>query len=270
MKLRLLAVVCALAISLFVPASTVAASAAPLYYVSLGDSLAAGTQPGQFSSHQGYADQLYADLHATMPTLQLVKLGCPGESTVSMIAPYLPFEGRNAHNPCQYPHGSQLAEAISFLHAHRNFVRLVTIDIGPNDIFKFGQTAGIQAIQANLPAILTGLRQAAGPDVPIVGMNFYDPFLWDVWVANPSGLAAEITNAVGVNLFVFGAIYAAAGMPVADVQAAFATTDTTLVNGTPRNVVNICAWTWECGPEHNIHANATGYHMIAVAFEKRL
>lgn len=183
-----------------------------------------------------------------------------------MITPDLPFEGRNAHNPCQYPHGSQLAEAVNFIHAHRQFVRLVTIDIGPNDLFRGG---GVPAIAANLPLILVALRDAAGPGVPIVGMNFYDPFLADVWFAQPAGLPAEVASIVALNNF-FDAIYAAAGDPVADVETAFSTTDATLVGGTPVDVLRICAWTWECSPAHDIHANATGYGVIAHAFEAAL
>jgi hypothetical protein len=57
------------------------------YYVSLGDSLAAGTNAsgvGVAFTNLGYADQLHAALSADDPKLDLVKLGCPGESTVSM------------------------------------------------------------------------------------------------------------------------------------------------------------------------------------------
>ena len=74
------------------PGSALAASSAskaPVYYLSLGDSLAAGEQPtlppGQNFGDEGYADQLYAIEHATIQNLQLVKLGCGGESTASMI-----------------------------------------------------------------------------------------------------------------------------------------------------------------------------------------
>ena len=111
MRLRLCTTIFALALFTLATGTAASASAAPTYYVSLGDSLAAGTQPGHFSTNESYTDQLFADLHTTRPTLQHVKLGCPGETTASMISPDLPFEGRNAHNPCQYPHGSQLAEA---------------------------------------------------------------------------------------------------------------------------------------------------------------
>ena len=269
MRLRLCATIFALALITLATGTAASASAAPMYYVSLGDSLAAGTQPGHLSTNESYTDQLFADLRAGKPTLQHVKLGCPGETTASMITPDLPFEGRNAHNPCQYPHGSQLAEAVSFLHAHQKFVALVTIDIGPNDLFRGG---GVPAITTNLPVILAALREAAGPGVPIIGMNFYDPFLAPVWFSNPAGLGTEIAQAVGLN-GVFDAIYAAAGIPVADVGAAFQTTVTTPIGGVPLNVLRICAWTWMCAPAPlgpDIHANAAGYHVIALAFEAKL
>ena len=269
MKLRFLVTICALLLAVS-PAGAAAAAteAAPVYYVSLGDSLAAGTQPPEpanLFTNQGYADQLAADLRLRMPTLQLVKLGCPGETTASMITPDLPLEGRNAHKACQYPHGSQLAEAVSFLHAHQRSVALVTIDIGPNDLFRGG---GVPAIAANLPGILAALRAAAGPSVPIIGMNFYDAFLVS-WFSDPSSLTGEVARAVAFNDFL-ESIYAAAGDRVADVETAFATTDTTLVGGVPLDVLRICAWTWMCAPAPlgpNIHANAAGYGAIAKAFE---
>src|SRR5438132_14287173 len=166
MKLRFLVTICALALVLSPTAAAAASDSAPSYYLSLGDSLAAGTQPGREFTNEGYADQLAAALRTKMPTLQLVKLGCPGEATTSMITPDLPFEGRTGHNACRYPRGSQLAEAVNFLHAHQRSVALITIDIGPNDILD--PTRGsLATIQANLPVILATLRKAAGPGVPI-------------------------------------------------------------------------------------------------------
>ncbi len=57
-------------------------------------------------------------------------------------------------------------------------------------------------------------------------------------------------------------------------QAAFSATDfadaATLpgVGTVPLNVARICEWTWMCAPSPigpDIHANSTGYQMIAVA-----
>jgi len=271
MKLRFLVTIIALALALSpMGAPAAATETAPSYYLSLGDSLAAGTQPGRAFTNEGYADQLAGLLRARMPSLRLVKLGCPGETTTSMITPDLPFEGRNGRNACHYPHGSQLAEAVSFLHAHQRSTALVTIDLGPNDLFRGG---GTDAISLNLPRILAALRDAAGPGVPIIGMNFYDPRLALSWfVTHPGDLGAlgvEIANAILFNDLI-EALFAAAGDPVADVESAFRTTDTTLVGTTPRDVVVVCLWTWICAPEQDIHANATGYGVIAVAFLAKL
>ena len=64
------------------------------YYLSLGDSLAQGYQPigGPPSPAappgygHGYADQLFKVERGRYTQLQLVKLGCGGESTVSMLS----------------------------------------------------------------------------------------------------------------------------------------------------------------------------------------
>jgi hypothetical protein len=63
--------------------------ASPSYYLSLGDSLSRGVQPdpagASLPTQQGYPDQLYAALHLGHPGLRLVKLGCSGETTHTMI-----------------------------------------------------------------------------------------------------------------------------------------------------------------------------------------
>jgi lysophospholipase L1-like esterase len=55
------------------------------YYVALGDSLSRGYLPGSGDTDQGYVDYVYLRLHAKDPSLQLVKLGCNGETTATMI-----------------------------------------------------------------------------------------------------------------------------------------------------------------------------------------
>jgi hypothetical protein len=63
------------------------------------------------------------------------------------------------------------------------------------------------------------------------------------------------------------------------VQDAFGTadfTDTATLPGVgtvPLNVARICTWTWMCAPSPvgpNIHANATGYQVIAAAFARAI
>lgn len=268
------------ALLLFVTAGTTLAAGgssadhAKRYYVSVGDSLAAGVQPigdpaDLYRTDEGYAEQLLAIARVESPKLSLVKLGCPGETTTTMIAGGI----------CAYPHGSQLDEAVSFLKAHRSFVAFVTIDIGANDFPCQAAEcipAGAAAIQANLPTILTALRAAVGPSVPIVGMTIYNPFL-AAWLLGPEGQAfaqLSATYLMGpVNALLRG-IYVAAGAGVADIETAFSSNDfaTQVDLGfglIPLNVARICTWTWVCAPAPwgpDNHANVAGYGVIAGAY----
>jgi lysophospholipase L1-like esterase len=283
MKLRLsfLAVLCAVAaMTAATQASPVRAASKATYYLSLGDSLAQGYQPvgGPPSSaappgyDQGYADQLFKLERDKYTQLQLVKIGCGGESTVSML---YGSQDRSVALSCgppsfyaeHYPDGgTQLAEAVAFLQEHRGSVAFVTIDVGANDVLG---PSGLGPALSNLPVILAALRAAAGDGVPIVGMNYYDPFAPQAWSQGAlAGLQAQVAGIVAID-DAFDHIYSDAGDPVADVMSAFAVTDFTLVDGTPLNVRRECQWTWICTPPPlgpDIHANTDGYGVIAQAF----
>ena len=247
------------------------------YYLALGDSLAQGVQPNAAGvsvvTGDGYPDQVYAALHPSRPGLKLVKLGCPGETTASMINGGI----------CPYQGGSQLAAAVAFLQAHRGRVLLVTLDIGANDPEHCGGEPGLSqlakcavkdvpAAVGHLGTITTRLKAAAGPSVRIVGMNYYLPALAE-WRSGLPGhvvaWTAEKLAAIYNNLL--GRVYVKSGVRVANVFGAFDTGDFTRPAGTnvPRNVARLCRWTWQCaapprGP--NQHANQAGYRVIAQAF----
>jgi len=280
---RFMAVLAATLLLFVTAGSTLAAGGsssehAKVYYVSVGDSLAAGVQPigdpaDLYRTDEGYAEQLLAIARVESPKLSLVKLGCPGETTTTMI------EG----GICSYSHGSQLDEAVAFLKAHRAFVAFVTIDIGPNDFPCYEAEciqAGVTAIQTNLPRILAALRAAAGPGIPIVGMTIYNPFL-AAWLLGPDGQAYaqfSATYLLGpVNALLSG-IYLASGAGVADIETAFSSNDFTTpfdigFGPIPINVARICMWTWVCAPAPlgpDNHANAAGYGVIAGAFADTL
>jgi lysophospholipase L1-like esterase len=294
-----LAALLAVAIFLVGSASASAAPAAsahpgPSYYLALGDSLAQGVQPAtpplpvgiklgeSIETDQGYADDLYAHYKTAFPgPLTLVKLGCPGETTGSMLT--------GTGTPCPYHQKSQLAAALAFISAHRSAVKLITIDIGANNVdgCAAGTTInqaclakGIAAAKHDLPLIVGALRHAAGGHTVIVGMNLYDPFLAE-YLTGPAGQSlAKESVALGVTFNkLLRASYLAFGVRTANVQGAFSTTDFTDtapvpgVGTVPVNVARICDWTWMCAPSPvgpNIHANATGYRMIARAFERSI
>jgi lysophospholipase L1-like esterase len=267
---------------------------APVYYLALGDSLSQGVQPatpplppgvtlGQsIETSQGYANDIDARYApASGGRLKLEKLGCPGETTTSMLT--------GAGSPCTYPQGSQLAAALAFIRAHRGKVGLITLDIGANDvdgcvaggvISQTCVTSGIADVKHDLPLILGALRRAAGPRALIVGMSLYDPFLADylTGAAGQAAAAQSVTLAEQLN-GLLAAADKAAGARTAGVQDAFSTadfTDTATLPGVgtvPLNVDRVCTWTWMCAPSPvgpNIHANATGYAVIAAAFERAI
>lgn len=153
-------------------------------------------------------------------------MACSGETSGSMLA---------GSNCPAGPQHSQLKEATSFLQAHQGSVGLLTIDIGGNDVVYCASGASLDVgcalrnlttMQRNMRTILSDLRQAAGASVPIVGMNYYDPWLGD-WLTGGS-LRAFATGSVSlVTLFnqILAQVYGTSGFPVADVASSFHMTD---------------------------------------------
>jgi lysophospholipase L1-like esterase len=258
----------------------------PTYYLALGDSLAQGVQPNaagkSVETNHGYADFLYATEKPLIKGLKLVKYGCPGESTSSMI---------NGGPFCKdRPYrGTQLAAAIRFIATHK--IAFITLDIGANDVDGCARYSGAQlfacigtgtaTIKTNVPKIVKALRQAAGAKVKIAGMTYYDPFLAYYFgdashkaLAQPS---VALTKGINDGLI---SDFQAQRIKVADVATAFDTytpfTTTTTLRGhgtVPLAVAQICRLTWMCaaaprGP--NVHANTAGYKKIAGVFAAKL
>ncbi|MDX6669137.1 MAG: hypothetical protein QOK04_2517 [Solirubrobacteraceae bacterium] len=256
---------------------------APSYYVSLGDSLARGWQPGSDGhsrdTNQGYVDDVGASLASTHSGLATVKFGCAGETSGTMLAGGI----------CHYAHGSELGEAEAFLRAHRAKIVAVTVNIGDNDVEQCLVHSHIDsacvnremaAVQAQVPKIAQRLRTAAGKNVPIVGLTDYDQFL-AYWLSGSAGqrLAKRSVRIIGRLNRTIDGIYANNGVRVADAAHAFSTDDLThftWLRGhgrVPVAVARVCRWTWACsGPPigFNDHANATGYRVLGKVILKLL
>jgi len=227
-------------------------------------------------TRQGYPDQVYAALRPRHPGLRLVKLGCPGETTGTMINGGI----------CRYPGGSQLAAAVGFLRAHRGHMFLVTVDIGANDLEDCSSRSNVLKMLAcfvtdmpgadsHLTTIMSRLRTAAGPSVRMAGMSYYLPALaqWRDGLAGQAIARLSERLEVGYNESLEH-VYGEYGARVANVFGVFDTGDfgnQVTVPGlgqVPRNVALLCRWTWACaaaprGP--NQHANTAGYGVIARA-----
>jgi lysophospholipase L1-like esterase len=289
----------ALVVTIAALAPAAAQAAKPKYYLALGDSLSVGVQPNSagksVETQHGYTNQLFASKRRSIPGLRLYSLGCGGEDTASMLGTgpktFCQYTGDHRIGYSKRRRGSQIAAAEKFLREHRGQVAFVTIDIGANDVDGCATggavnvaclNAGIASIKNNIPKISKRLRAAAGRSVTIVGMTLYDPFLALYFDPNTRGIAVASPGlAKQVNQSITNGHKRNGVTRVADVSKAFSTDVTTPVTYSgpltnnqpqqvPRNVERICQYTWMCvrppvGP--NIHANATGYGVIANTFK---
>jgi lysophospholipase L1-like esterase len=220
---------------------------------------------------KGYAGPVRAAVEGRHGTTALVNLGCSGETTSSML------DGGS----CSYAKGSQLAQAEQFLRDHAADTHLVTLDIGGNDVARCGfeglkpecTKPALATLSGNLPKITSRLR-AAAPNVQIVLLNYYDPFLV-LDLVGSSGLGqTSVTELAKLNAAIDRSAKAS-GATVADVAAAFQTTVKTPVEvkgvGTvPTNLGRILQWTWMAAPRFDFHANDTGYAVMGKAVERQL
>ncbi|MGZ8630782.1 MAG: SGNH/GDSL hydrolase family protein [Actinomycetota bacterium] len=252
-------------------------------YLALGTSLAVGYQPGRGETTKGYVDDLLRRVQEQIPALSLRNVGCPGETSRSMIT--------GKHSLCDYAAGSQLDAAVSFLEAHPGQVAFITIDVGANDlIFRclafntglFDKACVVDLLprlQSRLTRIVDALGTAAGPGVPIVAMTYYNPLL-GFWGLVPGGrhLARADQRVWAMLNAALATAFGDAGATVADVAATFRIddfTDTVWVPGRGRIPVNValtCRWTWFCSTKFftDVHTNQTGYRKIARTFDREL
>jgi hypothetical protein len=200
------------------------------YYLSLGDSLSVGYQPNSTSAcpnstsikgctTQGYTNDLYKNYKKRIKGLKAKELGCPGETSSTMIGGGI----------CTYADGNQLAQAENFI--EHNDVAFITIDIGANDVdlcadyvlsknsatgepdpdyatdvdncvnngvtpetvgadgypaSDYGvssSTGGIAGINTNLPTILSGLENAETSSALSKGAAIYGMSYYDPFLA---------------------------------------------------------------------------------------
>ena len=249
--------------------SASAASPQPLYYVAMGDSLAAGV--GASTTGNRYVNVLYQHELSRFPGLQLDNIGCSGATSGSVIywTGMLVYNRDAARGRGGLPPGASRAGGV------------LTIDIGGNDVdgCLTGQTVnagcvqnGLASITSNLPKILSGL-EGAYPGLAVYGMNYDDPFLGE-WLTGSAGQSlARQSESLVVDLNVLLAqLYTSGGAATADPATLFQTTDFALT-GTylgavePQNVADVCNWTLFC-TNQNIHANDLGHALLATAFEQ--
>ena len=260
--------------------TTAAPAAGTRYYVSLGDSYAAGYQPGKGSTTDGFAYQLVNEAGAQQHPLQLANFGCSGATTTSLLNDVGCPSIALGPGAAPYDGQTQIEAAEAFLQAHPGQVDLITVSIGGNDVTKCAAqpdpvpcvTGAVSEVSTNLTTIVQRLRAAAGPDVLIVGTTYPDVLLGS-WVSGtPSDQQLATLSVTAFKSLINPTLqkaYESVGGQFVDVTAASGAygpmTDTTTVDPygiIPVPVAQVCDLTYFCAV-HDIHPNADGYKLIA-------
>ena len=222
-------------------------------YLALGDSFAVGI--GASSKSDGYVPLFFSFLEdSRAEDLSLRNLAVGGETTASMIA-----KGQ---------FGMALAE-LRFRNqdnSPKNDVFVLTVDIGGNDVRDLageGQpcappasitdapctsavTRTLEAVSQNLTAILRSLRVAAGPDVTILVLDYFNPY---------SGTGQPLEQAGDLVLPLLNKeISDVAALP--DIDADVVETFDAF-EGKGAQLTNVT------GPEGDFHPNDAGYRLLA-------
>lgn len=235
-------------------------------YLALGDSLAAGYQPGGAELRDSAYPALAAGrLARDGVDLTVENLSCSGESTQTFL------EGGR----CDFAEGSQMAAAESLLEERDGEVALVTIDIGGNDLRTcIGRDLvvdegcvdeGLGSVDTNLPEILERLRAAAGPEVPVLVLGYYNPWLAASYIGEGEEQLAVASRAyTALDRAIRSTAEDEGAVPV-PLTSAFRLDDEspTTFGGreVPTNVAQVCTLTYIC-TELDIHLTDEGAAVV--------
>ena len=285
---RRLIPVAVLLLALAVP-SVAQAKQKPSYYVSLGDSYAAGYQ--RFSAtdakttRDGFAYQLVGKARKRGYKLKLVNFGCGGETSVSILKRKTKCSGLGPGG-ADYAGRTQAAAAVKFLRAHKGQVKLITVSIGGNDVTACAREAdpvacvgpAMEKVKANGKVLLERLRKAAGKKTRIVGITYPDVILGS-WVGDkPDQNLAKLSVVAFQSLLnpALKEMYTSVGGRFVDVTKATGaytpldqTTTLAPYGVIPVAVAEVCNLTAYC-KFRDIHPNREGYAIIADLIAKTL
>ncbi len=232
------------------------------YYLVIGASSSDGFEPTGIAHHRsrrtldGYADDVVQMEGYKGVALDMTQIGCPGETVQTIL-------NTKVADHCYTLPLTQLTRAFAFFQANHTSPGLVSIDLGfnnvrpclsPKVINEACVAAGIAAVKVDMPKLLKDLKNAAGPNVKFVGLEYYDPFLVHYFEGATGPATATATlNAMNELNTVLAQAYKSAGVLVADVPTTFDMENNTMetvgnVGQIPENVAQACNLTWMCQP----------------------
>lgn len=266
------------------PSTSKNSSAGVEFYVSIGDSYAAGYQPSGplagMTDTNGFAYQIPRLALQKGFDFKLVNFGCGGATTTSIIESVGCPQTLLGPGATPYPGQTQAAAADAFLRSHRGHVGLVTVSISGNDVTGCASAVqpdpcvvnAIKTIKKNMAILLSGLRSAAGPTVRIVGTTYPDVILGLYLSKTASSKSlAELSVTAFKDLInpTLKAEYARIGGSFVDVTAATGAygsltqmTELPPYGDIPLPVAKVCELTFFC-QYHDIHPRTAGYTIIA-------
>jgi lysophospholipase L1-like esterase len=258
-------------------------SPAPKWYVSVGDSYAAGWQAtGSHAGHttrNGFAYQLTSEASDKGYDLELRNFGCGGATTTSILESVGCPQAALGPGATPYPTKTQAAAAVDFIRAHPDRIGLITVSIGGNDVTKCATEANpvscvagaISSVKTNVTKLVQELRDAAGPDVPIRGITYPDVILGE-YLSGSSGKQLASLSVTAFKTLINPALstaYSSVGGQLVDVTKAtgaytpLSQTTTLAPYGTvPVAVAKVCNLTYYCQYK-DIHPRTDGYKIIA-------
>lgn len=244
----------------------------PSYYVSIGDSYAAGYQP-----HLGLT-RGFTGLVADREHLQLVNFACTGATSGSVFVTN--GCGTPAMGAPKYRSESQAQAAESFLRNNRRAIHLITVIVGGGDVTTCATATdpvscvlnAVPQVVDNVRRLASALRADSGPKIPILGLTYPDVAL-GAWVYPPQDTNRSLAT-LSVSAFQslinpqLRAAYASAGAAFVDVTQATGAYGSmsefvsSQFGQIPYPVARVCDLTWMCS-RGDIHPTARGYELIS-------
>jgi hypothetical protein len=201
--------------------------------------------------------------------LTLVNFGCGGATTTSLVSSIgCPDVLPHTAGGVTYPTTTQEAAAVAFLTAHRGHIGLITVSIGGNDVTGCASQANpiscvataVTSIKTNVTNLVTTLRAAAGPGVPLIGLTYPDvilgSYVYPKHPASSSTLSLAKLSVVAFKSLINPALtktYGSASGSLVDVTKAtgayvpLTRTVRSRTYGTiPAAVASVCTLTWFC------------------------
>ena len=257
---------------------------ATTYYVSLGDSYAAGYQPlasaNAGTDINGFAYQVVGLAAAKGDHFTLENFACDGATTDTLLTQRGCSLAPPGPDVVAYSDKTQAAAAEQFISTHRGQIGLITVSIGGNELLACSAATVViscarnaaKLITNNLATLLPALRSAAGASVPIVGTTYPDVFLGLYRSKVPSQKKLAILSIQEFRSIFNPALrssYLAVGARFVDVTAATGaytplsqTTADPPFENIPVAVADVCRLTFYCQLQ-DVHPKKAGYAVIA-------